>query len=586
MSSEKNIQSKQLVEIWRNMIPGRVLVYTLLGIITLSSMLLNLIPALALGLIVDLVIRRNAIENLVWLVLGMLGGLILEIFLNLASVKLISKARRGAVSIVQGSLLELLAAAPIDRLEKESTTIIGRRLRSIDRIVRFRLDWAARIYTVPLFSLLILGYIIFQNMLLGLCMLIMTTIFTTVHFYLSQRMRTLVADDSKAADRLSRKVNDFIGGLVTLRVARLVVSFRKTFQNEQDESFELAKKRSVRLVWLRMMTDSFAKTAVVATLGIGAILVLAGGLSTGALVTINLIFRRLLVEIRGLVPLFQRRTDVINDEAQLQKMLDGLACPSHEADQRRWPLGEGEIPADFRGISLLGVKYKYPGAMRASLSSADFSFLAGDIVAIVGESGAGKTTLLKVIGGLYQPTEGSIRYVDGSSSSTASVSYLGANDFVFSGSIANNVELGAAVPESVLADSLRLAVASEFVAKLEGNNATELRDHGANLSQGQRQRILLARAYARNSSLMLLDEPTSSLDSDTEEKVIANLVSQAGARTIVYVTHRVVPALAADVIVMLSQGKIVEWGRREKLMGTPDSLFAAWINAHRILEHT
>lgn len=549
----------------------------LLASLALVSMLLNLLPVFAFGLTIDFVIHRHSIDNLEALVVLMVSGLFLEVVIDFVSVKIIAYLRRHCVAQIHDSMLGALEHAPLEMLEREPTAVIGRRFRSVDKLVKFKLDWARRVRAVPVYAALILFYSMRKSAALGLCMVVMTALFVVVHWHLNRKLKAVVADESKASDALTRKLTEFVSGLVTLRIGKSVQQFRTVFQQEQDASFELAKKRSALIAALKLLTDLYTRTAVIVLLAVGALLVLRHQITAGTLVSVNLAFRRALAEIRGVVPLFQRKAEIDHEAALIDELVGRLAAPPDCGTHHL------VVPA-FSLVKLDKVGYRYRDASIDSIRNVSFQFKAGDTVALIGESGAGKSSLLKVLSGLYTPTSGAVHYLGGEEGQHVSVSLTEANEFIFSGSIRRNITLGQPVPDKQIDAATRFAIADQFIARLTKGLDAELREQGSNLSQGQRQRITLARAFSRDAALIALDEPTSALDVETETAFLANLARLKRVKTIVLATHRVAPALQADVVVMLSRGTVLEWGKTADLIADPSSIFSAWVTAQRFIE--
>ncbi|MCA9061242.1 MAG: ABC transporter ATP-binding protein, partial [Planctomycetaceae bacterium] len=226
---------------------------------------------------------------------------------------------------------------------------------------------------------------------------------------------------------------------------------------------------------------------------------------------------------------------------------------------------------------------------RKVLQSLSFAVDPGERIAIVGPSGAGKSTLFSLLLRLYEPSAGSI-LIDGQdvrhwtlSSVRGQLGVVLQDNAVFSGTVRENISL--AVEHATDADiehAAGIAMADEFINRLPDGYDTLLGERGVNLSQGQRQRLAIARAVLRQTPLLLLDEPTSSLDPANREKVLAALRSSAEGRTCFVITHDVRVAAECDRILFLD-------GRGESMAGSHEELFhccaayAAWCLSDDIL---
>lgn len=216
-------------------------------------------------------------------------------------------------------------------------------------------------------------------------------------------------------------------------------------------------------------------------------------------------------------------------------------------------------------IKLKNVSYVYPNTESTIINDINLTIEPGKIVGIVGSSGSGKSTLLDLMMGFINPTSGSIS-VSGMSPSDViqlwphEVSYISQESLVIKGTIRENLELGFpnnVINENALKDALVRAGLSEFVNDSELQLETVVSENGENLSTGQRQRLILARAFVSNPSLIIMDESTSNLDSETERKVMDSLKALRGQTTVVIVTHRAASLEGADFIYVMKDGQVV-----------------------------
>ncbi len=223
----------------------------------------------------------------------------------------------------------------------------------------------------------------------------------------------------------------------------------------------------------------------------------------------------------------------------------------------------------FRELSLDAVSYSYPNAKSMALDSVTLAIKEGESIGIMGSSGSGKTTLVDLLLGLLVPQKGRVLYndqplVDRLGDWRSKVAYLPQEVFLVDDTLRRNVALG--VPDSEisderLAESLRKAQLENLVSGMPEGAETMLGERGARLSGGQRQRIALARAFYHGRSILVMDESTSALDSETEKEIVQEIERLKGSMTMVVIAHRESTLRHCDRIYEMSAGRVLEGNR-------------------------
>jgi len=227
-----------------------------------------------------------------------------------------------------------------------------------------------------------------------------------------------------------------------------------------------------------------------------------------------------------------------------------------------------------RSIEFDNVSFRYPDTANGWVAEGiDLRVNAGEVVAIVGQSGAGKTTLVNLLPRFFDPTGGRI-LIDGQdirdvtiASLREQIGLVTQETFLFDDTVANNISYGRPeVDRRAMEASARAALAADFIAELPEGYQTRLGQRGQRLSGGQRQRIAIARALLKNAPILILDEATSHLDTESELLVQRALNNLIEGRTVIVIAHRLSTIRRADKIVVLDGGRIVEVGRHETLL--------------------
>jgi len=330
--------------------------------------------------------------------------------------------------------------------------------------------------------------------------------------------------------------------------------------------------RAVEVVWMLLLP-----------LGSVGVLVYGGGRVLDGTLTIGdvMMFSAYLLMLLGpLESLSASATSIQAELASLDRVLDLLAEPREfeavaTGGAAAGPLA-ARVPLDTSRVAgrigFENVSFRYPGSESDVLSGVSVNIPAGSTVALVGPSGAGKTTLTNLVARFYDPTGGRL-LLDGTDVRTLDVedyrSLLGIVEqdvFLFDGTIAENIGYARrdASLEEVYA-AARAANAHEFILRLEQGYSTLVGERGVRLSGGQKQRIAIARALLADPKILILDEATSNLDSESEALIQQSLRSLMRGRTCFVIAHRLSTIRSADTILVVDHGRIVERGTHEEL---------------------
>ncbi|MEO0202587.1 MAG: ABC transporter ATP-binding protein [candidate division WOR-3 bacterium] len=223
-----------------------------------------------------------------------------------------------------------------------------------------------------------------------------------------------------------------------------------------------------------------------------------------------------------------------------------------------------------KGISLVNVSFYYGDKL--VLKNVSLSIKKGEKVGIVGLSGAGKTTLIEIIAGLLKPTIGKVFIDDvdlweyNIESYRNKIAFVPQESFLFESTIYDNLTLGKKISLDKIKEACRLANIDDFIESLKDSYFYKISEGGSNLSGGQRQRLTIARAILKQPEIVLLDEPTSNVDAQSEEKIVNALEKFLVDKTAIIISHRISSMLFTDKIVVMKDGEIVDIGKHEELL--------------------
>jgi ATP-binding cassette subfamily B protein len=383
---------------------------------------------------------------------------------------------------------------------------------------------------------------------------------------MSKKAHPLFFDIRESFSRLNSMVEENIGG------NRVVKAFaRENFEIEKFRSYNedfktrnmaSAKVSRTYLPWL----DGLAGSLSVIALVLGGIFVINGDMTLGDLVAFNGYLWMLNNPMRMSGWLIN---DVQRFSAACIKIRQMLAQES------KIPVHQQEKLEPIKGfVEFKDVSFHFSDDPNQNvLENINFKIGPGQTLGILGETGSGKTTLVNLVGRFYDPTEGEV-LIDGKNAKEYPVRQMRENIsmvmqdvFLFSNTISDNIAFGNPLAdEGFIRQMAVVADADTFISRMPQGYETIVGERGVGLSGGQKQRISLARALAKDPSILILDDTTSAVDMETESKIQQELTKLTGEKTTFIIAHRISSVREADQILMMEKGRVVEQGTHEELV--------------------
>jgi ATP-binding cassette subfamily B protein len=409
------------------------------------------------------------------------------------------------------------------------------------------------------------GLMLWLNWQLTLLALVTVPLFWLSTLRLSKRIQDAARKQRKREGAMAATASESLGAIKVVQALSLEKTLSAAFFSQNKESLKQDAKASKLSASLERTVDVLIAISTGLVLWYGATLVMSKSLTPGDLLVFLTYLKNAFKPVRDFAKYTGR---LAKATAAGERVLDLL---EREPDVRDLP---NAIPAPgLRGaVAFENVSFEYePG--RPVLRGINLDVEPGGHVALVGASGNGKSTLVGMILRLYDPSRGSVK-IDGRDireytldSLRAQISVVMQDTILFAASARDNIAYGApnATDEEIIA-AARLANAHDFIEALPEGFDTVLGERGATLSNGQRQRIAIARAAIRHAPILILDEPTTGLDEENEHAVMEALQRLMVGRTTFLITHKLAHAQLADKVMVLENGRIVEQGRYDELL--------------------
>lgn len=426
-----------------------------------------------------------------------------------------------------------------------SGDILNRFTSDIDTVVTSSVNIIPNVVSIATKIVAGIGTMLFMNPYIAAAVLLCGVTFPAIGRAINKRYKYMHKECQRTEGRTRAFLQECFENIVVIKTFISEAPFIKKLDSYMDDNFRLKIKRTSISVIANISLYALFTAGYYAVLLWGA-----GGLSGGTLTYGTLMaFLQLISQLRaplqnvsGILP--QYYSALASAERLME--LEGAADEPFPAAAERLE----KIKEDFRTLEIKNLFFGYAGESVLR----DFSLCAkrGNITAITGESGSGKSTLFKLILGLYEPQSGSIA-INGEIPLDASLrglfAYVPQGNMVLSGTVRENITMNnRTVTDEQIERAARAAEIYDYIISLPDGFETRLAERGAGLSEGQIQRISIARALLTNAPILLLDEATSALDEETEMRVLANIKSMTD-KTVLFITHRNTSLKVCDRIV-------------------------------------
>ncbi|HLW20179.1 MAG TPA: ABC transporter ATP-binding protein [Cyclobacteriaceae bacterium] len=559
--------------------------YLLLGIVfTFISNIFVIIPAQLVRIAIDYVVEsfsfyqffdegslrqeaRGVFLNFIFIfgVLILLMALLRGFFLFLIRQTIIAMSRFIEYDL-KNEIFDHYQDLPLSFYRKNSTGDLMARITEDVSRVRMYLG-PAIMYGINLIILfpMVIGYMLTVNVPLTLYSLLPLPILSLSIYFVNTMINERSEKIQRSLSGLSTFVQEAFSGI---RVLKAFVREEDSV-NEFRKASEEYKEKSIRLTFVQSLFYPLILALIglstIITVYVGGIQVIEGAIGYGVIAEFILYVNILTWPVTSLGWI----TSIVQRAAASQTRINEFL------DEKNDILSTENLTEKIKGeISLQNVSFLYPESGTQALANINFEVAPGQSLAIIGTTGSGKSTIANLLMRMYDPSSGRI-LIDGNDIKAYDISYLRKqigyvpqDVFLFSDSITNNIGFGLdGIPEGVVAKAAKDADVYDNISNFPNGFDTRLGERGITLSGGQKQRVSIARAIAKDPAILLLDDCLSAVDTKTENSILNALKKIMVGRTSIIISHRVSSAKLADLIVVLDDGKMVEQGNHETLLG-------------------
>ncbi len=385
-------------------------------------------------------------------------------------------------------------------------------------------------------------------------------------FYLQKPLRKVAKDSMHESALKNALLFETIIGLETIKVQAAEGHTQRNWEELSDKASRTAVKSRQISAFAQNWASFIQQTASVAIVFVGVFMISDGLLTMGGLIACVILSGRVMGPLSQIAGLMTR----LNQSQETLAQLDDLMKREVERPKGKHFVSQGNV----RGmVEFRDVVFSYPEQPTPSLSNVSFIIKPGDRVGIIGAVGSGKTTIERLLINLYEPTSGSVQ-IDGTDVRQINPGDLRRNigavqqsPQLFHGSVRDNITMGhETAPDSAVMKAAELSGVLEFLRDSSAGLDTMVGERGESLSGGQRQAIAIARALLYDPPILILDEPTASMDPASENRLLKRLSVLCKNKTTILITHKGSMLSMVDKLILLDRGRIVAFGPKDKVI--------------------
>jgi ABC-type multidrug transport system fused ATPase/permease subunit len=582
-SSKKRTNSKVSYKwaIKEFILPRRKIVAVGLILILIRSAS-GLIAPYASKILIDDIIPNNDLTNLKWLLIIVALAIFVQALSSFSLTRLLSVEAQHLISVLRAKVQKKLLKLPVSFFDNnKSGALVSRVMTDVEGVRNLVGTGLVQLIGGSLTAIASLIILIKINWLMTICVLVPVLIFAIVAMKAFGFIRPIFKERGKINAEVTGRLTETLNGVRVIKGFNAEDQENLTFEKGVDKLFQNVKKSLTATALITSSSTLLLGLASTGIMGLGGYFMMGGSMTTGDFISFTLFLGFMIAPI----------VQMSNIGSQLSEAMAGLDRTQElmEMEEEDLPEVRTEILSEIDGhITFKNVSFAYEED-KDVLNNISFEAEKGSVTALVGSSGSGKTTIASLAASFLSPKSGQV-LIDGKDMSKVNLNsfrqHLGVvlqDDFLYEGTIKENILFPRPnASEEELVSAVKGAYVNEFTDRFELGLETVIGERGVKLSGGQRQRISIARALLANPKVIILDEATSNLDTESESYIQKSLAELMKNRTTFVIAHRLSTIQKADKILVIEEGSIVERGTHEELIKKEGRYFELFTYQSRI----
>ncbi len=561
--------------------PRKSIIFLGLGLIIIKSLAGLVLPYASKSLLDD-VIPSQDVASLKTLLLVVGLAILVQAIISFALTRILSVEAQHLISVLRAKVQRKLLTLPISFFDNnKSGALVSRVMTDVEGVRNLVGTGFVQLIGGSITAVISLVILIKINAMMTLFVLVPVALFAVIALKAFKYIRPIFRERGKIQAEVTGRLTETLNGVRVIKGFNAEEQENRTFEDGVERLFLNVKKSLTSTALITSSSTFLLGLASAGIMGIGGYFIMHGTMTTGEFVSFTLFLGFMIAPIVQMSNIGSQLTEALAGLDRTQELMD----MNEEDNGKDRTIVLDKITGD---IQFDNVSFSYEESKEV-LHNISFEAKAGSVTALVGSSGSGKSTIASLAATFLNPAEGIVS-LDGTDLSKVNLSsyrqHLGVvlqDDFLYEGTIRENILFPRpnATEEELLA-AVEGAYVSEFTDRFEDGLDTVIGERGVKLSGGQRQRISIARALLANPRIIILDEATSNLDTESESFIQKSLNILMKNRTTFVIAHRLSTIQQADQILVIEEGQIVERGNHTELLAKQGRYYELYTYQSRI----